>query len=805
MSNPTLWISVGANRESKSWVNQQMTWEALAKRLSETHRTNETVKEYQELPKEQAAEKKDVGGFVGGTIRTGRRLARNITSRSLITLDIDYYTGTADSLFEGFRLLFSCSCVLYSTHSHRPDRPRLRLIIPLDKEIPPDQYEAVARRVAGDMGIELFDPKSFECQQLMYWPSTPKDGEFVYRVHTAEALSVAEQLARYKDWRDVSQWPRTAKDEARHRAENTKMGDPLAKPGIVGAFCRVYDIRAAIDKFLPDVYVGTDDPNRYTYKQGSTTKGLVIYDDLYAYSNHGTDPATGREWNAFDLVRIHKFGHLDENVEPSTPFNKRPSATAMMEFSVKLPDVKAEFALAVNAAASDIFSGMSDDEKERTREWLKQCDIDKRGIMAATADNVRLILFNDPGLAGCVAYDEFSDRKCVLKPLPWRYAKLGDFWTDQDRASLLCYIEKRYKIGVMAKIDAGLESYVQANVVNPVRKYLQELVWDQNPRLETLLIDYFGANDNSYVRSVTRKTFVAACKRIYEPGCKFDNVLILISPEGKNKSSFLEKMARSWFSADLGSLSNETKAMEQLRGVWIMEVGELVGFRKSDTETIKNFLSKTSDNYRKAFGHETEFRPRRCIFIGTSNKTDFIVDPGENRRFWPVQLSLTEPIKDVWEDLTETEIGQIWAEAVSLMLAGEPVHLNENEREEANNARQGHRDLDERTEAVRRYLDFMFPNNWEDMTEDERTHYASDPALQALLGEVPRDRVTVLEIWQNVFFGKVLDATHRNTYFIRNIIELTGEWEKRKIKMGGRVVWGFVRKGVFVTKDGKLI
>ena len=195
-------------------------------------------------------------------------------------------------------LIYSCAAVLYSTHKHEPDAPRYRLIIPLDRPVMSDEYQAIARKIAGLLGIENFDPTTFQPERLMYWPSTSKDGEYMFQEQDGKFLCADTVLNSYRDWRDSSEWPVSAKVDKIIQRGMAKQGDPLEKNGIVGAFCRSYTISEVIDEYLPKIYESCTVDGRFTYKEGSTAAGLVVYDDKYAYSHHGTDPISGKLCNA---------------------------------------------------------------------------------------------------------------------------------------------------------------------------------------------------------------------------------------------------------------------------------------------------------------------------------------------------------------------------------------------------------------------------------------------------------------------------------------------------------------------------
>lgn len=326
VTNGELMLSLGASRKDTNWRPMRMQWSELLKRLSRPIRTAETMEEYAAMPHEQKGDVKDVGGFVGGTV-WGSRKGANVGERCLLTLDADY--GTME-LWDVWTMMYSEAAAVYSTHSHTPDSPRLRFVIPLNRSVDREEYEAIARMVSSWIGIECFDDTTYQANRLMYWPSCPKDGEYIFDWQDGPWLDADAVLGMYDNWHDMSQWPVSSRQKSKLRKGADKQGDPLSKPGIVGAFNRVYTIPAAIERFLPDVYVPNGE-GRYTYTGGHTTGGLVLYDgETFAYSHHDTDPCSGQLCNAFDLVRIHLYGEQDEGMMDE-PMPKRPSYAAMKQ------------------------------------------------------------------------------------------------------------------------------------------------------------------------------------------------------------------------------------------------------------------------------------------------------------------------------------------------------------------------------------------------------------------------------------------------------------------------------------------
>lgn len=333
-----LQLSIGASRTTRTWKNISMTWEELVDRLASPTVTQETFSEYQKMTRAEKGQVKDVGGFVGGWLKQGKRRNGNVQSRSLVALDAD---SPSDDFLDRLDLMADYAYVLYSTHSHSPKAPKYRILIPTDRLMLPDEYEPVARYLANQLGMSNFDDTTYQDVRLMYWPSHAREAEFEFRFNDEVFANVDDILATFPDWKDSSFWPESPTHAVQKSREAKKQGDPLAKKGLIGAFCRTYDIRQAIAEFLPDVYAEGSTPDRYTYVDGSAANGLVLYDDVFAYSHHGTDPVGDALVNSYDLVRIHKFGELDVDAKENTPTNKLPSSKAMNAWVAKLPNVKA--------------------------------------------------------------------------------------------------------------------------------------------------------------------------------------------------------------------------------------------------------------------------------------------------------------------------------------------------------------------------------------------------------------------------------------------------------------------------------
>lgn len=787
-------IATGASRKSTKWVNADMKWSELAARLSVPQRTSETLQEYQRMPKPKKDACKDVGGFVAGVIAHGRRKAENITSRYCVTLDADSIPAGVD-LWTLYELNVDHAAVCYSTHSHTPDAARLRLVIPLNRKVSPDEYGAISRRIAQMIGIDYFDDTTYEAHRLMYWPSCSIDADYIFEIDDAEILDADKVLATYDDWRDTTQWPVSSRQSEAMAAHAKRQGDPTEKPGVVGAFCKVYDVPAAIDKFIPDVYTPAGE-GRYTYAAGSTTGGVVLYDDgAFSYSHHGTDPASGQLVNAFDLIRLHLFSDKDEDSQPGTVVTKLPSYQAMTELVLK--DHDASYQLALDRVG-DAFADLEADGEEVDKEWTRDLDKTDKGLFRSTIHNYALIMENDPRLKDAYYYDAFKERPMVSGDLPWIAfdEREGHGWVDADDAGLRRYIEEVYRIDSAAKVKDGIEIAMLHKVRHPVREYLESLTWDGEKRIEELFITYLGAEDSTYTRAVTRAALVGAVARIYKPGCKHDHMLVLVGPQGCRKSTTLAKLGKEWFSDSLYTVSGKD-AYEQIQGYWIIEMGELAATRKAESEQIKQFMSKCSDTYRAAYARRTQEHPRQCALFGSTNDVEFLKDYTGARRFWPVDVDNTG--RRMADKIDEAMVDQIWAEAVALYKSGAKWYLTDDEEDQARLVQEEHTEISGKLGVVQEFLDRPLPEDWDDRSIEERRMYWSDRGGKTddTLAAVQRSRVCALEVWCELFEGSPKTYDLQKAREITNLLNRIPGWARKStIRVGGSygTQRGFTRK-----------
>ena len=776
-----LLIAIGRSRKSTNWQNREMMWSEFLNKLSATTRTRETAAEYAALPKGERDTIKDVGGFVGGYLKNGRRSNQSVVNRCMLCLDIDY---ADEGVFDDLDMTFINAYALYSTHSHTPERMRLRLIIPLSRTVTPDEYAAVSRRVANDLTLSRFDPTTFEPARLMYWPSTPEDGEFVFRFADEPFLDPDAVLATYADWRDASLWPTTKPLEERTRVGLGKQEDPLSKRGIIGAYCRAHSITDVLEGVLADRYTSTAQDDRFTFIGGSTTGGLVVYNDKYAFSHHATDPASGKLCNAFDLVRLHLFTPGKDDAEGNFIADDRASISAMRAYASGDDATRRQLAEERLRQAEEDFAPNTDDNDE---DWRSRLEYDKQGVIKNTLANLTLILQRDTNLKGIV-FNQMSDGMEIrddIAPVPWKHP--AKFWRDADDKQLVSYVDSHYGTFSERNFDIAVTKVTDDRSYHPIREYLASLPnWDRVPRVDTLLIDYLGSPDNPYVRAVTRKTLCAAIRRVRQPGVKFDTMLVLNGPQGVGKSTLISRLGGEWFSDSLNlSDTRDKTAAEKLQGVWILEIGELAGLRKAEVETLRSFLSRQNDIYRASFGKRATPHLRQCVFFGTTNEErGYLRDTTGNRRFWPVRTP-GSTYKQSWQ-ITREEVAQIWAEAVYLTEQGEKLYLEDDMARYAQEEQREAMEADEREGLVREYLDKLLPEDWSTMDLAQRRGFLRDDPFTGgnRVGVNRRNTVCALEIWCECF-GRDSGAIKRSdTNDIFSMLTRIG-WKRTIVNASG--------------------
>jgi len=772
-------IATASSRKAETWRNGTTTVATFAAKLGNTIRTPETVEQYARMPKPEQDQIKDVGGFVGGMLKSGRRKSTNVANRHLLTLDMDH--APVDALDKIREALPAACWTVYSTHKHTEARPRLRLVVYPDRSMLPDEYQPAMRRVADKVGIEYFDHTTYQINRMMYWPSTSSDGDFVFEHNDQPPLAVDALLAEYGEgdaWQDISRWPIGSSESNQVRRKVDRQADPLTKKGLVGAVCRTISIRQAIADYLGDKVYRRESDDRYSYAYGTTSSGLVVYDNKFAYSNHESDPAFGQTCNAFDLLRIHKFGMLDEEVAAGTPTHKLPSYRAMIEWAGDQKVIKRELVgsgIEIDADAFDVFSDLEDsvgvevaEDEAWPPEWFEDLQTADNGIVKTTFVNALTIMEKDTRLRSASRFNEFS--------MLVENAVSGDNWTAADSYRVRKYIGRRYKCDFPErKVEQAIENRAYGNKYHPIRNYLQSLEWDGEERIERLLIDFFGADDCLYVREVTRCWFTAAVYRVMEPGYKFDHMLVLGGAQGIGKSSFVEIMAKDVWFGELSSFDNKI-AMEEISGRWLVEIGELGATNRHELEQQKAFLSARSTRVRPAYGTHAVDYLRQCVFIGTTNQEEYLKDSTGNRRSWPIDCR----DREIDLDGLRSVVDQVWAEAFALYALDYSTLLSPEARKQAMRQQEDKRESDSWEGIILEWLDQNASvSRYEVLRQFDNMEFPEEVEK--------REKVCAVEIWEDCLKMRQ-DIKQIDRRRIAGIIKKADAWEKidHQTRFGGR-------------------
>lgn len=793
-------IATGASVSSNRVKNQRLTWPAMVEKFGAPTKTRETIKEYLAMPRETQDRIKDVGYFVPAHYEGNVRKKENLGLKDLGTLDYDHagpnFLEEIKETFDGYEF------VLYTTHKHSAERPRFRVVFLFSRPVDDAEYQAVMRKVAALGCIDDTDDTTFQPSRVMHFGSHAADGEFVFEHVTGRMIDVDALLATYNDWKDISQWPVSSRVSTPLRQPGRKAQDPREKAGIIGAFCKTYDIEAAIDKFLPGVYVAGNSTNRLTYSGSTASNGAVLYDDgQFLYSNHESDPCGGKNVNSWDLVRLHLYGELDSKQPEDTAPSKLKSYEAMVLLAKDDPDVKgallaerlhieddfADFNAEEDAAvpASQDDDGLSVADPAPTPKPVREKFIGAEAAIKAwhlkTGDfglvphslvNVVKILENDPRLKGCVRHNIFLQDMLQMRQIPGMDFKPpagGSPWLDVCELAIKEYTEKVYDvIFATTLISDACKRVAQKLAFDPIKEWMDALTWDGTPRLATFLHETLGAEQNDYHAAVFTKWLCAGVARTYHPGHKFDNMLVLEDDEGKGKSRLIRALANGWFTDDFSFGLSSKEVVEQAKGSLIIEVAEMSTRSSADVEHIKAFLSRGEERVRMAYARNTGYFPRRWIAAGTTNETSYLKSETGNRRFWCVRGDG----RQINVDAVKNVVPQLWAEAKDRYLNyAEPLYLEDRTVLAFAVEQQAARvESDAWTPLVEAWLEGKTHDDFDNEDDADRKKYETIAA----------------QLWREAIKGHADRFTQREARRLNSIMRRMLGWEERtKIRLGG--------------------
>lgn len=388
-----------------------------------------------------------------------------------------------------------------------------------------------------------------------------------------------------------------------------------------------------------------------------------------------------------------------------------------------------------------------------------------------TIENFLSILENDPLLKDYLLYNELSNApECISSGEIRR-------WKDEDDSWLRGYIEQNYCIYSPQKLDDALRVRFNQRRYHPVREKIQSITWDGKPRIKRFLIEWLKVDDCPYSEEVSRLIFAGGIHRAFNPGCKFEDMAVLIGKkQGEGKSTIIRWLAMDdKFFREVNEIDGQ-RGVEAVEGGWICEVSELLALKRTkEVEAAKSYFSRQTDTYRKPYDKRVTENPRQCIFIGTTNTAEFLTDKTGNRRYYPVECSSSG--RDLFEHKAEIQeyIEQCWAEAYALYQKGElPPVLDKSILPEAQYRQESALEDDYRVGMVKAYLD----------------------------GKSEGESVCIIELWQEAL-GESFKPTRKDSNELALIMQSAPGWIKvPSVQVTSR--WGRQRCWIKQVSSGNL-
>lgn len=388
------------------------------------------------------------------------------------------------------------------------------------------------------------------------------------------------------------------------------------------------------------------------------------------------------------------------------------------------------------------------------KSWQKQLERNENGNILKNYMNARIIFANDPDIKEMVARNSFTQRIEVFRLPNWRFEdETSQQWTDDDDSELRAYFSMEYGLKFNKEDLAEIVTREsRKNAYHPVKTFIERKDWDGVERVESVFIDYLGAEDSHYIRQVTRKWLVAGVTRIYEAGIKFDEMPVLYGKQGAGKSYIADRLAvGKWFKDDIDSFEGKD-AKVGLQKAWIVEIAELSAMNKTVIEQTKKFLATRVDDFRPPYARQNIEAPRHCVFIGTTNKYDFLKDTTGNRRFLPVAVDASKRIKSPFSDeLSDEVVQQIWAEAYHYYKQDEGMKLDAEAEKVAAQMQESHTEDDPLVGEIEDFLNRPITTKYWESDVDEKRRIANHTGYNQVYkedGYIERDRVCALEIYK---------------------------------------------------------
>ena len=372
------------------------------------------------------------------------------------------------------------------------------------------------------------------------------------------------------------------------------------------------------------------------------------------------------------------------------------------------------------------------------RGWQKCLISDKDGRIYTIPSNLEIIVEYDDKMR-TIWYDQFHERYVASENSPFR-PRNSRFLDSTSFADISRHLEEEYGFRITSSsMEERILTLIDGKrAFHPIQNFILSEKWDCVPRVDTLLIDYLGAEDTQLNRLITRKWMAAVVARIFQSGTKFDHVLTLTGPEGTGKSTLFRMLAGDWFNDTFSFSFDQKQLREAISAKWIIEIAELSGLKKAEVAAAKAFISATEDTFRPAYGRVVETHPRQCVFAATTNEEHFLRSITGDRRWWMVDVAGNGSVEK-WLPCLTSNVHQIWAEAYSIYKSGEPLYLPENMEAEMRKVQQEHNFIGGSgiLGELEEWLETLLPCNWDSLSKDSRKYFFRGDLNPNILSSMP--------------------------------------------------------------------
>ena len=607
--------------------------------------------------------------FISGDITPNEdgsytRNDNNLKARNLIVIDIED-TGLTSQEVQNIiqEKLASYKYLLYSTISHKPNNPRLRLVLEPSRDIVEDEYKPTIQHVIQLLNIK-YDTSSYTWSQLQGLPIAVRDNEYIFIKHL-DGLPYPVQEAVKEEKKVITAYT----------------SEPIQN------FTKVSHNQAIsiMEKYIENEQDKLQERNDYylsclTVIAKSVVSGEIEYDtaiecmELLALNND--------EWKVNNLNELNgEINRANGNIDYF-----KNKYTFLGKFQKTQQKIK-------------ISNALTNTSLEITT--------DEKGKVIQTLENLEKIILSITPIAYNELTDviEIRDKQGKIKPLEKR-----------DKELFRMEIEKRFKFKAkVIDLDTAIISASDKFRYHPIKNQILAVSWDEQPRAESFFIDVLGVEDNVYNRECTRKWLLASLTRLFNNGVKFDEMIILQGGQGIGKSTTLQRLSLGYYTDITEKISDEVTF--KVMRTWLVELSELSTMMKTDSDSFKAWLSATKDTVRKKYGSDPNDYPRTFTVLGTTNNKEILKDRTGNRRYWLMYCEKDKIKSTIWS-LDNNYILQLWSEVYQWYKNGENLLISEETKQYMEKLSSGALEYNPLEERINSILDMYVPNNWKEIIND---------------------------------------------------------------------------------------